>query len=763
MRYLFDGFEINEAQRRLSKDGVEIPTEPKVFDVLIYLTENRHRSVPREELLEKCWPGVYVGDGTLSRCLSRVRQALGQARSDDTPIQTLHSRGYRFVAELTIGQDGEAPEAVEESGEPAKAAVERRFLSLVHIVVHDNAEEPEVSHGHARQMTAVCREIATQHGCDVIASFGSEVTVRVGYPAATERPAAVALLVAFAILERARRAKIAVRATIASGVAVADASQGISAAGALLAGLEPIRVVGPIAGSPAELLLDERTAELLREEVELEATGRTQVSGEELPLFLVRHLHAANLARLSNVEPLFVGRDFELIRLRDAWKRAGEGSGQIALVSGEPGIGKTGLVEEFVRRATLPQERIFAVRCSPHHLNTPFYPLMMLLREILGVELDTPPLKIMQMIEVFLERTEVSVTDHLPLLASFMTVTQPGGDLPELQLSGERRREGTIEAVEFMVRSAARKEPALLWVDDLQWADPSTKAALNRLISGLADYRLMIVLCSRNAELEGLYGLDRAQRLPLEPMADHVCARLLSQISEWGFLPAGLIRQIAARSDGVPLYLREIVRMVMAADEVGRDGIDAGSIPDSLRGLLATRLEACGPARPVVEWGAAIGKSFSRGLVLLVSELPEDELDAALERLVAMGILRAGAGGDDIEYSFSHALMRDAAYESMLIHSRRERHLKIAETLGEHFPQVAKLEPERVAIHYAASTRPDRAAEYWQAAGEASIETHAMVEAQSLFKQALDAARAAPKSNDSGELIEEIEALLAAL
>ncbi len=765
MKYAFDEFEIHVEQRRLSKSDVVVSTEPKVFDVLLYLIENRDRVVSRDELLDNCWPNIYVGDGTLSRCLSRVREALDQKRAAKSPVQTIHSKGYMFTAELTEENedDVETQAPAPALTEPADGPVfDRYFVSVLHAAFSSNAKDEEGAHRRALAFSRTCRDIAAAYDCEASLQSGSEVTVVVGYPKPIEHPANVAIMIASEMLDCARGENIGMRASIASGPAIVDMVESHGQTRPIVFGVEPARVVGEITGDVSELFLDDRTAQLASDSIAAERVERRLATGAATDIHQVHHRHAPKAARMANAAPPFVGRDRELIHLEDLWSKAGRGSGQIVVVSGEPGIGKSALVEEFLVRAAVPDSAVLKAQCSPYHVNTPFNPLMILLREILDVELESPPLKMLQAIEEFLEKTDQPATDHLPLLASLLTVSNPSRRLPDLSISAKRQRERTMEAVLFMMTSAARTTPTLVWVDDAQWADPSTKKTLARLVKQTADLNLMVVLCYRDEDDVDLPGLEDARRFPLERMQKSQCVRLLSDLSERGLLPSGLIEVISDRSAGVPLYLREIVRMATASEDQAAGLVNVHAVPDSLKGLLATRLNLSGAAREIVQWGSVIGKGASRELLSHVSELPEDALSQSLQDLLDAGIFQAEERGGVVEYRFAHALMRDAAYDSMLVGAQREHHLKVAEMLRMHFPQVAASEPERVAIHFAASTKPSRAAEYWQAAGAASVEKHALDEALALFRQALDAAKAIPEEEGTSTLIAEVEEMLAA-
>ncbi|MEM9099537.1 MAG: winged helix-turn-helix domain-containing protein [Pseudomonadota bacterium] len=260
MKFAFGEFELNAAQRSLAQAGSVISIEPKAFDVLVFLIKKRDRMVSRDELLEECWAGIYVSDGTLSRCLSRVRQALGQDRKASSPILTVHTKGYRFVEELSFAGDLELEEEVtpidEEPFEAQSLGVERRFVSIVNTVIFSSGASQEERQQKGLSFAAECRNLAASHGVETLSSSSSEVVIQVGYPRAIERPAAVAVSVAGGIFEAGRKTGLGIRVTVSSGIAVSDDRPDRTT----IAGLEPLRIVGSVAPGEAEFLIDDRTA-----------------------------------------------------------------------------------------------------------------------------------------------------------------------------------------------------------------------------------------------------------------------------------------------------------------------------------------------------------------------------------------------------------------------------------------------------------------------------------------------------------------------
>ncbi|WMS42559.1 AAA family ATPase [Acuticoccus sp. MNP-M23] len=729
MAFHFGSFTLNVGQRRLLDGDTFIPVEPKVFDVLHFLLQNRERVVAREELLAHCWPNAVVSDGTLSRCLSRIRLALGQPRDADVPIQTLHGVGYRFVGNVTT-DDAPQRQGTPDVDEPAAAAPlaeqvsgpERRFVAIVDISFAPLGGSMVDRSGDLFDFLQQCRAIAMHHACVMVGSLGSNFIIQAGYPAALEQPALVATAAANACLARADELEIVMRAGVTSGRAILGPVSDSDDVTALL-GVSPLRVTGPL-GTQSEIFLDQRTADLVRDGATFSKVTRQLATGED-----------ADLLRLDNATPVldavgaedavFVGRDHELLQLEAAWRKTKAGHGQIATILGQAGIGKSELVKRFIHRAGLAETEVLVGRCSQHHSNTLFYPLLILVRALLGIDLRTPRLEALTKIEHYLEVTGRPAEDHLPMLASLLTVTAADSELSALRLSPQRRYERTMETILLMITAAVEARPHVLWIDDMQWGDRATKETLRALIERFSSLPLMIVLTSRTPVEDVADHGRTALEFKLSRLTRSQSLKLLGSLEEEAGLPARLIDTIIGRSDGVPLYLREITRLAGSRGSAAAGGavLAPDLVPDSLQGLLLSRLLECGTARPLAQWAAVVGEECPRPLLQMLSELGDAEFDEAMEKLTAHDIFEEDQFSAHPAYSFRHVLMRDAAYGSIVPQETRQRHRKVAETLERNFPEIAETKPELVAVQYEASTRPERAARYWQLAGQPGGDT----------------------------------------
>lgn len=758
MKYLFEDVEINEEQRQLRRSGEIIQVEPKILDVLVFLIENREKVVSRQELLDACWPGIYVSDGALSRCLSRVRQALGQSRSANKPIQTSHGRGYRFVSDVEIQGLVETQEQSDVSAEDGAASaqlVERRFVSLMGI---DWSNEDWSTESAAEASVGFSRgieEIAESHECTVLTVPGGQMTIQVGFPRTAESAPRLATTISTSVLSLARAQRIALRITVASGMADLRSTSDSDSVHTIATGLRPLRVAEPLLAGEQEFLVDSRTAQMLAGSMSFKSAVRQLDDGSKMELFA--SIASVEHPVATGVSFPFVGRAGELLQLDQMYASSKNRKSRAVLIRGSAGIGKSELVKEFLRRANLDAENVFRVRCSQYHSNTPFYPMLLLLRLKMGIAPDTSPLRQLRLIEDFFQRYDRPVTDHLPLLASLLSISETSRPDAKLHLDAERRHRATVEAIVFALSVAAGANPLVLWIDDFQWVDKATLATLQQLIVQTQDQGMLVTVCERDdADARDIDGFTVINLAPLDRIQT---TKFLNELSTRDALPMGMIEPIADRSEGVPLFLTEIARLAMARADDGDEPLALESVPDELRGLLTNRLESLGSALALVQWSAVIGKTVPADLLSMVSGLDLESIQRDLAPALDGNILQIAQRDKVTEYRFEQGLMRDAAYESMLMSTRRQRHLAVAETLEHNFPYVVANEPEQIAIHYSASTEPNRAAKFWPEEGGADLERKALQEALHLYHGMLELSDE-QKSAEDVHRIKEIEDLL---
>jgi len=476
--------------------------------------------------------------------------------------------------------------------------------------------------------------------------------------------------------------------------------------------------------APAQtVLISESTRRLVLarfvcKELEREVT----VGGEVLELHEVRGMRAlgsdGRTVSMPRQAP-FVGRESEVGLLQERWGQACEGQGQVVLVQGEAGIGKTRLVQKMKEWALGRPHLRVECRCSPYHQNTAFYPLVEALKPVLQEEVETSGGEQVAALERLLKRSASPVEELVPLLVELLGRSVPAGAgfMPQ---TPQGRRQGLLDGLLHVILGQAQEEPLLLIVEDLHWADASTLEWLDVLIEQVPSAALLVVLTCRPT-----FALPWALRTPVTPIALRRLTRgqvetLVGHLTAGQALSAVALEQIIAKSDGVPLFAEELTRMVLGAEtfDPGRDARVLGAnpavlIPSTLQDLLMARLDRLGAAKEVAHWGAVIGREFSYALLSAVVPGDEEMLQADLRLLVQAELLfQCGIQPQTMRYRFKHALLQEAAYNALLVRRRQAMHRQVAEVLETQFPQWVEAEPEVLAHHYTEAAA-ETAVTYW--------------------------------------------------
>jgi len=450
-----------------------------------------------------------------------------------------------------------------------------------------------------------------------------------------------------------------------------------------------------------------------------------------------RALRGSALTRL-------VGRDEEIDLLLHRWARAKAGEGQVALVSGEPGIGKSRLVAELSER--LPAEPHFRLRyfCSPHHQDSALYPFIDQLGWAAGFARDDPPAARLEKLEAALARAAPPDED-MAFLTDLMSL--PASErYPLPNLSPQRKKERILEALIRQLEGLAYQQPVVIVFEDAQWIDPTSRELVDLVAERVRSLPALLIVTFRPEFQPSWTDQPQVTMLALNRLDRRDRTALVAQIAGGKALPDVVVDQIAERTDGVPLFVEELTKSVLESgllrEETDRYVLDRAlpplAIPTTLHASLLARLDRLAPVRRVAQIGAAIGREFSYELLRVVSRLPEDEMQAALARLVASELVFQCGTPPDAIYSFKHALVQDAAHGSLLRSARQQLHTQIAEALETHFPEMIENQPELFAQHYAEAGLAEKSAACWGKAGRRSVARAAIVEAAAQFQKGLD-------------------------
>ena len=664
---------------------------------------------------------------------------------------------------------------VDDASDAAKArpasvvsdAAERRHLTLlfgdlVGSTALSARVDPEDLPRMYRAYRDACARVVVRYDGLLAQFMGDGVLVYFGYPRAHEDDAERAVRTGLDVVAAVGRLgtsatdKLEVRIGIATGLVVVGdlAAQEQAVVGEtpnLAARLQAL-------AEPGSVVVAASTRKLLGELFRLRALGGLMVKGLASPVeawVVEGETPSENRFELVRAHRSagFVGREGEFALLHQRWQQARRGEGQIVLISGEAGIGKSRFAAQFGEHTEGEPRTRLRYQCSPYHTASAFYPIVEHLKRAAGLDLGDPPEMQLDKLEAMIALATLQVSDVAPLFAALLSL--PSGDrYPPLGLSAAQRRQQTLTALVDQVEGLARKDPVLLLFEDVHWADASTLEALDLMVQRIRGLPLLALITYRPEFQPPWTGQPHATMLALDRLDRRDRTILVEQIARGKALPDEVIRQIADRTDGVPLFVEELTKSVLESgllrEEENRYVLDGAlpplAIPATLHDSLMARLDRLASVRLVAQIGAAIGREFPYALLHAVSRLAEEELQTALGRLVASELVLQRGAPPDAVYSFKHALVQDAAHGSLLRSARQLLHAQIAEALATHSPEIMDSQPELLAQHYAEAGLVEKSVAFWGRAGRRSIARSAMAEAAAQLQKALDQLALMPDS-----------------
>ena len=443
-----------------------------------------------------------------------------------------------------------------------------------------------------------------------------------------------------------------------------------------------------------------------------------------------------------------MGREQEVGLLMDRWEQVEEGRGQVVLVSGEPGIGKSRLLQAMNERLTGRPHIRREYRCSPYFQNSALHPIIEFLDHWLGFRREDTPGEKLAKLESALENYSVSPGDGVFLLASLLSLAPSAYQTP-LQLSPEGQRERTREILIELLMETAQEQPVLFIFEDIHWADPSTLEFLSLLVEQVPTAQVLAMFTLR-PEITPPWGIrGHVTQITLNRLPQRLVTDMMDQLTSGKELPEDIVRQIATKSDGVPLFVEELTRMVIESGLLRE--VDAGyelsgplpalAIPSTLQDSLTARLDKLSTARESVQLAAVLGREFNYEVIRAVSPLDDVTLAQHLGQIVNSEFLYQRGSIPESTYIFKHALIQDAAYNSLLISRRQQYHQRVAQAFEERFAEAVESEPELLAHHYTEAGLISQAVSYWQRAGERALSSYAHEEAMAHFHRGLVARR----------------------
>src|SRR5882762_1728983 len=623
------------------------------------------------------------------------------------------------------------------------------FCDLVGSTALSARLDPEDMWEVIRAYRAACaRVIAIYDG--VIARFvGDGILAYFGYPLAHEDDAERAvragldIIAAIGPLETRVKQRAEVRIAIASGlVVVGDLVSGsASEEQAMVGDIPNVAARLQSLAEPGAVIVAASTRELLGDLFIFRNLGLREVKGisEPIAVWAVEG-GAASESRFEAVRTArsmgFVGRKaeiaFALSRQRLAW----QGQGQAVLISGEAGIGKSRIVATLSESLALGSHRRVRYQCSPYHTNSALHPFVAQLERAAGIRSQDTPGQKLDKLEAMLALGTQQVATATPLIAALLSITT-GERYPPLGLSPVQQRRQTFAALLDQLEGLARQQPLLIVCEDMHWADATTLELFDLAVDRIRGLPILALMTFRPEFEPPWTGLANVGLLRLDRLDRQDARALVEQVTVGRQLPGDMMTQIIDRTDGIPLFVEELTKMVLESgllvEDAGRYRLDSPlpplAIPATLQDSLMARLDRLAPVKEVAQIGAAIGRDFSYKLLRFVAGRDDLALSAALGQLEEAELLLRRGRPPEANYSFKHALVQEAAYESLLKSRRQLLHRQIGDVLREKFPTLAETEPELLAYHFTEAGLGGIALEWWRKAGQQALKRSAYTEA----------------------------------
>jgi predicted ATPase/class 3 adenylate cyclase len=648
---------------------------------------------------------------------------------------------------------------------PHRPEAERRQITVMFCDVVDSTTlssqlDPEDYREVIRAYQATCAEVIQRFAGHIAQYLGDGLLVYFGYPQAHEDDAQRAVRAGLGMvealgtlntgLEQDKGLRLAVRVGIHTGVVVVGEIGGGRRQEHLALGDTP-NIAARLQGyaAPDTVVISAATSQLIQGYFLVHDCGTQTLRGVATPRRVYHVLGESgaqsrlDIAAAKGLTPL-VGREQEVGVLLECWAHVKEGMGHVVLVSGEAGIGKSRLVQVLKDQVAPTAHTRIECRCLPQYQHSALYPIIGHLERLLALSRDDLPREKLRKLKEALAQPALPLPEMVPLFASLLSIPLPAR-YPPLLLTPQRQRQQTLEALLAWVLAEAARHPMLLIVEDLHWGDPSTLEFLSLVVEHVPMARLCALFTHRPEFQPPWMHHSHVTPLTLPRLSRPEVERLSVAVAGEKALPAEVMQQVVSKTDGVPLFVEELTKMVLETGLLREyeehyeltGPLPPLAIPTTLYDSLMARLDRLAPVKVVAQLGATIGRQFSYELFRAASPLDEPTLQQGLHQLVEAELVYQQGSPPQAMYMFKHALIQDAAYQSLLRSTRQQYHQRIAEVLAEQFPETAGTQPELLAHHYTAAGLSEHAIGYWQRAGRSACERSAHVEALSHLTQGL--------------------------
>jgi predicted ATPase/class 3 adenylate cyclase/DNA-binding winged helix-turn-helix (wHTH) protein len=787
MIYIFGDCALNTGLYALHHAGHSIRLRPKEFQVLTYLLAHRARVVSRQELCEQVWPDQFISDAALESAIRRVRQAIGDSGRAQQLIQTLHGHGYRFIAEVTVcpeappGREAEAePPPLAPGTKPAQdraaarpphdhqAILARSALSSPPDDAAQMLPTPDALAGERKMVTilgcalvpgpalgvrlgldalhslmralyALARTEVHRYGGTLQSVAGDRFMALFGVPVAQEDHARRAVLAALGLLQRVAQQVTqgspggdpwAVRLGLHTGlVAVGGIGEDAEATAAVVGDTATLAAALQEHAEPGTILVSDPTARLVQAVADVEAVGPMPVGGQPTPVMAykvlgIRPPRAPIAPPEGRTVRRIIGRNRELATLHALLARVEDGQGHVVGMVGDPGIGKSRLLDEFHRSLTGRRLTYLHGRCLSYGIATPYLPVLDLLRHNCGVTDRDSPEAITAKVRRSLQEVGMAADEWAPYLLQLLGL-EAGTDQSTM-LSPQTIKARTFESLVHMFVNGSRQRPLVLEVEDLHWIDATSEEWLAALVERVAGVPILVLVSYRPGYRPLWVNKSYATQLTLRRLTPREGQQVLQAVLPTAQVPEALAQEILAKADGNPFFLEELARTVV---EQGDRRLPL-AVPDTIHAVLAARIDRLPSAeKRLLQAAAVIGKDVTLPLLQALAGLPEEELGPALRHLQAAEFFYEARLVPEPTYTFKHVLTQEVAYQSLLHSTREQYHQQIAQVVEEQFPEIAATQPEWLAHHYTAAGLVAQAIPYWQRAGQHASDRSAHLEA----------------------------------
>jgi class 3 adenylate cyclase/predicted ATPase len=693
-------------------------------------------------------------------------------------------RMLRAIAELSrsalaLPAAAQPPVDASAISEGQKRQITVLFCDLVGSTALAIHLDPEDLSAVIRRFQATCTAMIAQGGGHIARYMGDGILAYFGYPQAHEDDAECAVRAGLDLVAKVGQLllpslePLQIRVGIATGLVIVGETIGEGSSREQAVVGETPNLASRLQGlaPPNGVVVATSTRRLLGDVFVCEDLGSHDLKGISEPVKAWRvtgeravesRFEAMRSGRLTQ----FVGRQTELSQLLGLWERAKAGEGQVPLLCGEPGIGKSRLSTALFEQISAELHMTIRHQCSPRHINSPFYPVIRQIERAARFERDDTANVKLEKLEALLSLAGQTTLADAPLYAALLSIPT-GGRYPELDLTPERQKNLTIAALSQHLLGLARTQPLLVVFEDVHWIDPTTLDLINQFIEAVKKAPILFLITFRPEFFPPWLDRSNVTMLRLNRLGHDHARAIIVDITGGKALPDDVYEQIISKTDGVPLFVEELTKTVLesgllhdAGDRYIAGSLPPPAIPTTLHDSLMARLDRLSPIKEIAQIAAAIGREFSYRLLNSVASTSEVLLKGALAQLSASELIFVRGEPPDSRYMFKHALVQDAAYSSLLRGKRQQLHSRIAAVLEDQFADTVETQPELIAHHFEQAGSSGPALEYLRKAGQRAIERSANAEAIGHLKHALELLQSLPDSSDHKQVALELEVML---